>query len=47
LIAALQRQEFAGGDEKIAVALAAAGTLTDIVPGTDFFLTALIRDSMR
>jgi predicted nucleotide-binding protein len=36
LIAALRRQEFAGGDEVVAEALATAGTLVDIVPGTDF-----------
>lgn len=38
LIAALKRQEFAGGDEKMAEALAAAGTLIDIVPGTNFIV---------
>ena len=36
LIAALRRQEFAGGKEGIAEALAVAGTLIDIGPGTDF-----------
>jgi CRP/FNR family cyclic AMP-dependent transcriptional regulator len=33
LIAALRRQAFAGGDEKIAVGLAAAGTLIEAEPG--------------
>jgi CRP/FNR family transcriptional regulator, cyclic AMP receptor protein len=38
LIAALKRQEFAGSDEKMAEALAAAGSLIDIAPGTDFIV---------